>query len=259
MKENSDKPLLIDKVKKYSLENPFAYESNHFHDYFRAIPFLRLRKLLSKNNISLNNKTILIASCGCGIDAHYLKKFYQPKKIYFTDIHMLAAEKTMSNFYNEIFVLTDNCKIAFKDNAFDYVFIAASLHHLKEPTKGLYELLRVAKEGLIVIEPNDSWLTRVFEKLGWAHEYEVEHDNYVYRFSKRDVDKINKALFYRYGLVRFFSLHQVAKNKAGFLVLKILNNAANLLFPNLGNYIMFLIRKKEYLPHQLLRGEKKNE
>ncbi|MDD5005703.1 MAG: class I SAM-dependent methyltransferase [Candidatus Omnitrophica bacterium] len=237
-----------DKKGEYTLENPFVYESNYFHDYFRAIPFIRLKNLLDRNKINLDNKTILIASCGCGIDAHYLKKFYQPKKIYFTDIHMMAMEKTKSNFYNEIFILADNCKIAFKDNAFDYVLIAASLHHLKEPIKGLYELLRVAKEGLIVIEPNDSWLTRLFEKLGWAHEYETEHGNYVYRFSKRDVGKINKALFYKYSLTRFFSLHRVAKTQIEFLILKIINGMANCFCPSLGNYIIFLIKKDRVLP-----------
>lgn len=234
--------------KKYSPDKPFVYESNYFHDYFRAIPFVHLKKLLDRNDISLDNKTLLIASCGCGIDAHYLKKYYRPRKICFTDIHVQAMEKTQSNFYNDFFVLTDNHQLAFKSGSFDYVFIAASLHHLKEPISGLYELLRVAKNGLMVIEPNDSWLTRVFEKMGWAHEYEVEHGNYVYRFNKRDVDKITKALFFKHDIIRLFAIHRVAKTRFEFLVLKILNSMANIFCSMLGNYIIFLIKKEQYLP-----------
>lgn len=245
-------------VKRYSLENPFVYEGNYFHDYFRAIPFARSKKMLDKNNMSLDDKTLLVASCGCGIDAHYLKKYYNPRKICFTDIHMRAMEKTKSNFHKESFVLTDNHKLSFKDNAFDYVFVGASLHHLKEPLRGIYELLRVAKEGLIVIEPNDSWLTRAFEKLGWASEYEPDHDNYVYRFSKRDVVKISKALFFKYEVRRFFAVHKVAKTKLEFLIIKAVNAAANIFCPSIGNYIVFLVKKEQILPKCMKNERLKN-
>jgi len=228
---------------KYSSQNPFVYEKNRFGDYFRAIPFVQLKKLLDRNKINLDNKTILIASCGCGIDAHYLKKYYKPAKICFTDIHVQAMEKTQSNFDKELFVLADNQRLSFKDNSFDYAFIAASLHHLKEPVRGLYELLRVAKEGLMVIEPNDSWLTRFFVKLGLASEYEVDHGNYVYRFNKRDVAKISKALLIKYDVTRFFTIHRVAKNVFEFMFLKVLNGFANLVYPGIGNYIAFIIKK----------------
>jgi ubiquinone/menaquinone biosynthesis C-methylase UbiE len=237
-------------VIRYSKDNPFIYESNYFYDYFRRIPFIKLKRLLDKNKIDLDDNDILLASCGCGIDAHYLIKYYDFSKMYFTDIHMRAMEKTQSNFYNQFFVLTDNQTLSFKDKSFDYVFIAASLHHLKEPIKGLYELLRVARRGLIVIEPNDSWLTRVFEKLGWADEYEEEHGNYVYRFSKRDIHKISSALFFDYGVVRLFSIHKVAKTKLEFSILKILNGIANILFPSLGNYIIFIIKKEKKAKYQ---------
>ncbi|MFH1772656.1 MAG: methyltransferase domain-containing protein [Candidatus Omnitrophota bacterium] len=204
--------------------------------------------MLDDNNLSLSNKTLLVASSGCGIDAHYIKKFYNPKKVCFSDINTKAMEKSQSNFSDELFILTDNQHLAFKDNSFDYVVIAASLHHLKEPARGVYELLRVAKEGLIVIEPNDTWLTRLFEKLGWASEYEIEHGNYVYRFNKRDVVKLSKALFLKYDLRRFFAIHKVAKTKLEFCLLKALNGFANLFGPALGNYIVFLIKKEKVFP-----------
>lgn len=232
-------------ARNYSRDNPFIYEHNHFSDYFRRIPFVKLKRLLDNNGASLDNKSILIASCGCGIDAHYLKKFYNPKKIYFTDIHMLAAQKTKSNFYDEHFVITDNKDMSFKDNSFDYVFVAASLHHLREPISGIYELLRVSRMGLFVIEPNDSWLTRFFTMLGWASEYEPEHGNYVYRFNKRDIHKISRALFFKYRVIRLFAIHRIAKTKFEFLVLRIMNGVANLLFPGIGNYIIFFINKSE--------------
>lgn len=224
------------------------YEKGPFHDYFRIMPYKRLKKLLDRNKLSLDGKTILVASCGSGIDAYYLKKFYSLKRIYFSDVHEKAMVKTLSNFSSERFIFCDNLRISFKDNSFDFVFIAESLHHLKEPITAIYELLRLAKEGLIVIEPNDSWLTRLFEKLGLAHKYEVEHKNYVYRFSKRDIVKIASALFFKFDTNCFFSSRKVAKTGFTFLILKALNGLANFIFPSQGNQILFLITKSVSLP-----------
>lgn len=229
----------------YTKENIFLYENNHYHDYFRAIPFLRVKKMLNKAGFTLDDKSVLIASCGCGIDAHYLKKFYKPRNLYFSDIKAIAREGGKPASFDKSFVLTSNERLGFKDNAFDYVFVAASLHHLREPLRGLYELLRAARLALIVIEPNDTWLTRIFEKLGLAREYEVEHGNYVYRFDKRGVKKISKALFFKYHIDRFFAVHKVAKTELEFMSLRLLNGLANLFCPGQGNYIVFLIKKEE--------------
>ncbi len=238
---------------KYSQEKPFQYEGIYFRDYFRDIPFWKLSTLLKEDNISLNGKFVLVASSGSGIDGYYLKKLYGSARLFFSDINFAGMEKLRSNFFNEPAVLTDNCCLAFKDNSFDYTYIAASLHHLKEPLKGLYELLRVAKRGAIVIEPNDSWLSRFFTKIGLAHEYETDHFNYVYRISKKDVDKISKALFYRYGLKRFFATHRIAKTRGEFVLLKLLNGMANFFCPHLGNYVVFVIKKQEFMPACLER------
>lgn len=133
--------------------------------------------------------------------------------------------------------------MSFADRSFDYVFTAASLHHLPRPLVGLYELIRVAKYGVIVIEPNDCWLTRLATRLKLATEIE-KAGNYVYRISAWDVKRISRALFCKCYYVRLVATHQVAKNKTEFMILKVLNSLANLLVPSLGNYIVFMIEKK---------------
>jgi ubiquinone/menaquinone biosynthesis C-methylase UbiE len=244
-------------IKKYSREHPFVYENGYFHDYFRVMPFARLKSLLDKSGVTLDGASLMIASCGCGIDAYYLTKYYKPASMCFTDISERALEKARSVFYAHTFAIENNECLSFEDNSFDYVFIAAALHHLKEPNRGVSELLRVARRGLIVIEPNDTWLTRLFERLGLAHQYEVEHGNYVYRYSKRDVEKTAKALFFKYAIDRFFATHRVAKTKLEFIMLKALNAICNVLFPELGNYIMFVIQKEKQWPKEFLEYSKK--
>jgi SAM-dependent methyltransferase len=46
-------------------------------------------------------------------------------------------------------------RLTFADESFDYVFCKESLHHFPQPYKALYEALRCARQGLILIEPND--------------------------------------------------------------------------------------------------------
>lgn len=224
------------------------FENNYFGAYFQKIPFVRLKRLLDKNHIDLSKKSILVAGCGIGTDVYYLEKFYKFNTIFVSDINKESLDKTISAFPYSLGIIADHQKLSFKDNSIDFVMVGASLHHLKEPIRGLYELIRVAKYGLMVIEPNDTWLTRLFEKLGWAREYEVEHGNYVYRFRKRDIDKISKALFFKYDLTWFFAVHKVAKTRLEFIILKFLNSVANLFFPCFGNYIVFIIRKEKIIP-----------
>lgn len=46
-------------------------------------------------------------------------------------------------------------KLSFEDNSFDYVFCKESYHHFPRPYIALYEMLRVAKKAVFLVEPND--------------------------------------------------------------------------------------------------------
>lgn len=43
----------------------------------------------------------------------------------------------------------------YKEGEFDYVFCKEAFHHFSRPYIALYEMLRVADKGIILIEPND--------------------------------------------------------------------------------------------------------
>lgn len=46
-------------------------------------------------------------------------------------------------------------RLSFADQSFDYVFCKESFHHFPRPYQALYEMLRVAREAVLLIEPND--------------------------------------------------------------------------------------------------------
>lgn len=113
-------------------------------------------------------------------------------------------------------------RLSFKDNSFDYVFCKESLHHFPRPYVALYEMLRVARKGVFLIEPNDTWeaassplpakssgllhrVARRFKRvvdtasgerpvLRYNQADWETSGNYVYALSQREVEKIALGL-----------------------------------------------------------------
>jgi SAM-dependent methyltransferase len=228
-------------VETYASYASSPLEGNWFHDYFRQLPFQALGRLMRRNSIDLANKRVHVAGCGRGTDLLYLSRLGKPR-FCVTDISPDAVAIAMRNFPGIDGQVEDMQHLSFDDNAFDWSFVAAALHHLPRPAQGLYELLRVSRAGLIFIEPNDTWLVKLFVALGLAREYE-DVGNYVYRWSNAEIHKLCKSLSYSCDLTTLFAVHRVAKTGAEFKALRILNRAANILIPRLGNYVVCCIRK----------------
>jgi len=73
--------------------------------------------------------------------------------------------------------------------SFDLVYCKEGLHHLARPVLGLYEMMRVARKAVIFIEPNETVLGNILEKIGISSTLETNQesninnrDNYVFRF-----------------------------------------------------------------------------
>jgi SAM-dependent methyltransferase len=96
-------------------------------------------------------------------------------------------------------------RIDFKDESFDFCIAADGLHHCQSPHRALLEMYRVARLGVIVLEPRDSFLTRLGVRLGFGQDYETaavhanaaqfggirntEIPNFVYRWTEREIEK----------------------------------------------------------------------
>lgn len=99
--------------------------------------------------------------------------------------------------------------LSFRDDEFDYVLCKESYHHFPRPMLALYEMLRVAKKGVCLIEPNDAyvnptWTTHLFGDARRAikvllrgrtarHMFE-ESGNYVFSISRREIEKVAVGL-----------------------------------------------------------------
>ena len=95
--------------------------------------------------------------------------------------------------------------LSFADESFDFVLCKESYHHFPQPMKALYEMLRVARQGVLLIEPNDSAWTdspatavsrllknlvkKILRRRTGYHDFE-ELGNYVYTISRREIEKV---------------------------------------------------------------------
>ena len=66
------------------------------------------------------------------------------------------------------------------DESYDLVLVREGLHHLRNPAKGLTEMLRVAKKAVVVLEPHSGIVPKLF-----STEYENDDGliNYVFRWN----------------------------------------------------------------------------
>ncbi len=133
--------------------------------------------------------------------------------------------------------------LSFNDESFDVVFCNESFHHLPRPIIGLYEMLRVAKEAVVLIEPLEEPRKPPLNKKKYIlcalklivsklinkkispyipkdeyyyniHDYFEESGNYVYSISLIELNKIVHAL--DLGGIAFFRLNDYYKSGIEF-------------------------------------------
>jgi ubiquinone/menaquinone biosynthesis C-methylase UbiE len=121
-----------------------------------------------------------------------------------TDISDVLLKEAKASGYISDFK-TENAEfLSFKDGEFDYVLCKETYHHLPRPMMGLYEMLRVAGKGVVLIEPCDEYISnhcievlfrnikklvrKLYKGNGSRHQFE-ESGNFAYKISKREMEK----------------------------------------------------------------------
>jgi 2-polyprenyl-3-methyl-5-hydroxy-6-metoxy-1,4-benzoquinol methylase len=137
-----------------------------------------------------------------GSDAQYIQS--KEFKVVASDVddHFLKKGKEIG--YIENYSKENVESLSYDDMQFDFVLCKETLHHLPRPYIGLYEMLRVSKVGVVLIEPYDRFQNASsIEKLGnWVlkkikgrmHDLYEPSGNYKYPISKREIEKIALGL-----------------------------------------------------------------
>jgi ubiquinone/menaquinone biosynthesis C-methylase UbiE len=151
-----------------------------------------------------------------GLDSIRLKKLFGLVSVFPTDIgeNMLKISKQKGLI--EGYGVENAEQLSFSDNSFDVVFCKESFHHFPRPFLALYEMLRVGRKAVVLIEPAErlvskgvkskpylysafrllfAKLTRrahlpyVPEVLDLQHTHETS-GNYLYAVSIREMEKL---------------------------------------------------------------------
>jgi SAM-dependent methyltransferase len=76
------------------------------------------------------------------------------------------------------------------DGAYDVVLVQDGLHHLPRPTLGFTEMLRVAREAVVVIEPHYGMVGKV---MGTEWETQGDAVNYVFRWNRPMLEQATRS------------------------------------------------------------------
>jgi ubiquinone/menaquinone biosynthesis C-methylase UbiE len=160
-----------------------------------SVGFWRQTRLMAVVNellIGFRNHAWLTIGDGAGYDAWRLK-LAGFGNVLATDLDDAVLARSKESGFIDKYQVENAERLSFPDNSFDFVLCKEALHHMSRPYAAIYEMFRVARYCVIVIEPQDPWVdfpcavdeTRpMYESVG----------NFVYQFSTRELEKIAYGL-----------------------------------------------------------------
>ncbi|WP_158797577.1 class I SAM-dependent methyltransferase [Pedobacter sp. L105] len=206
-----------------SYDRHIEWYNQHFPTASDKVDYYRKTKAIPENTISVWLQNIffhcldpllsiptqhwLTVGDAYGFDAQYIlsKGNSSLATDLNTDFLSVAKEEGIVKEY-----AAENAEhLSFNDNSFDYVLCKESYHHFPRPYAALYEMIRVAKKGIVIIEPQDpvskmplllmmnnllSGKAGLLKKV-WKNRFSYEPvGNFVYKVSEREFEKFAAGL-----------------------------------------------------------------
>ena len=195
--------------------NNFIDESKKLHSINESVPYslsafdptipdtTRHHNMLSTCLPILNffqPKNLLTIGDNRGRDAVYIKSHFKNTYCIASDLNTSKIQDAVKDGYLDEVKNVDVEKIPYEDNSIDFILAKESFHHWPRPMLGLYETLRVAKYGVILIEPHDCFCSNKLPKsYPSKDEYQDSYEevgNYKYQLSIREMHKTAWSLYY---------------------------------------------------------------
>jgi ubiquinone/menaquinone biosynthesis C-methylase UbiE len=134
----------------------------------------KFRAGLAVLGVDIAGMSVLEVCCGSGMMA---EKFARTgARVTGTDFSPAAiarARKRAQRYrFDATFVVADAENLTFADHSFDIVAVHDGLHYLDSPERAIREMARVARRGVLILDPAQAALTKVAVWLGLAVEVE---------------------------------------------------------------------------------------
>jgi len=159
----------------------------------------KFRTGLAVLGLDVAGRTVLEVCCGSALMTEALAR--RGARVTGTDVSTQALararERARRYGFQADFHVADAESLPFRDRSFDIVAVHDGLHHLENPDRATREMARVARQGVLILEPAYAALTRLAVHLGLADDVE-EAGNRVRRLRPADVAaSLHKAGFPR--------------------------------------------------------------
>ena len=133
---------------------------------------------------------VLLLCAGDGAEATLICNEFGFKDVTFSDISPVAVASGTARDPRLKGIVANAEETNLPNNSFDVVIVQDGLHHLQNPVRGFTEMLRIAKVGVIFIEPHDVLVGKL---IGTEWEVNGEAVNYVFRWSKTLVEQVSSS------------------------------------------------------------------
>ena len=110
-----------------------------------------------------NAKWLTVGDGRYGKDGNYIQQ--KGCDVLVTDISSNLLKEAKDIGYISKYKQENAESLSFQDDEFDYVFCKQAYHHFSRTMLALYEMLRVARKGVILIEPNDICINEELSKV----------------------------------------------------------------------------------------------
>jgi ubiquinone/menaquinone biosynthesis C-methylase UbiE len=149
----------------------------------------------------------------------------------FTNVLLSGYDERKLAYEPYEWVKENGMSLSFDEKTFDYVVTHNVLHHMSSPHKGLTEMYRVAKKGVLVFESRDSFIMQVAERFELTQKYEVAGcyetsgvdgtnvPNFIFRWTEREIEKtintFSPAFKHRF-VYRYWSIYPDGPDLSSF-------------------------------------------
>ena len=212
--------------KNFDTEKINSWKSKKTIDYWRHERMYS--KLMPIIKAYPDSSWLTVGDGRFGTDANYLLT-NGIKNVLASDISDTYLEIAKRENFILDYKLENAENLSFENNTFDFVLCKEAYHHFPRPIIALYEMLRVAKNAVILIEPQDGnilslsrlSLLKGFSILKQSFKNKIKcffnrkpyNDygsyepvgNYIYTISEREIEKV--ALGLNYEMVSFYELN----------------------------------------------------
>ena len=251
--ESAQRPLAQEDARSqqrhfYDEECNPEFEIERPHGCGRLYEFLiehKFRSGLAVLGLDIAGMSVLEICCGSGMMSEKLAR--AGALVTGTDFSSAAVararERARRYRFDATFIVADAEDLALADRSFDIAAVHDGLHHLDNPARAIREMARVARRGVLILDPAQAALTKLAVRLGVAVEVE-EAGNLVKRLDpqavavilrKEGLDRITfqrTLMYYPHEPYRWFAWFD---NPVLFQLFRALFGGTNLVLGRWGN------------------------